>query len=166
MEEESTKEEEFDQQGNKLGKILTFVAISIIPLAIFVLDLYNIKPDPSMLQQASKASADAAIGLSADSGAIETTVKQAGLAVNGYLCLMRYEHAGESKADCCFWIAKILRILSETMPKEWEGLVEHCEMLSYAFCELGVRYLDELNEKNNHAGELQLLHEEMDVRTR
>ena len=127
---------------------------------------YYIKPDPSMLQQASKASADAAIGLSADSGAIETTVKQAGLAVNGYLCLMRYEHAGESKADCCFWIAKILRILSETMPKEWEGLVEHCEMLSYAFCELGVRYLDELNEKNNHAGELRLLHEEMDVRTR
>lgn len=41
MEEESTKEEEFDQKGNKLGKILTFVAISIIPLAIFVLDLYN-----------------------------------------------------------------------------------------------------------------------------
>ena len=41
MEEESAKEEEFDQKGNKLGKILTFVAIAIIPLAIFGLDLYN-----------------------------------------------------------------------------------------------------------------------------
>lgn len=127
---------------------------------------YYIKPDVYMLQQASKASADAAIGFSRESGAIEMAVKYGGYAVNGYLCLMRYEHAGESKADCCFWIAKILRILSETMPEEWEGLVEHCEMLSYAFCELGVRYLDELNEKNDHVQELLLLRDEMDARTR
>lgn len=127
---------------------------------------YYIKPDVSMLQQASKASADAAIGLSKDSGVIEITVKYAVYAVNGYLCLMRYERAGESKADCCFWIAKTFRILSETLPEEWVELVEHCEMLSYAFCELGVRYLNELNEKNDHAGELLLLREEMDVRTR
>lgn len=127
---------------------------------------YYIKPDVFMLQQASKASADTAIGFSENGGLIEMTVKHAGYAVNGYLCLMRYECAGESKADCCFWIAKILRILSDTMPKEWEGLVEHCEMLSYAFCELGVRYLDELNETNDHIDELLLLREEMDVRTR
>lgn len=127
---------------------------------------YYIKPDVSMLQQASKASADAAIGFSKDVGVIEMVVKYAGCAVNGYLSLMRYECAGESKADCCFWIAKIFRILSETMPGEWEESVEHCEMLSYAFCEMGVRYLDELDEKNDHADELRLLREEMGVRTR
>lgn len=127
---------------------------------------YYIKPDVSMLQQASKASADAAIGFSKDSAVIEIAVKNAVYAVNGYLCLMRYERAGESKADCCFWIAKIFSILSEALPVEWVELVEHCEMLSYAFCELGVGYLDELNEKNDHAGELLLLREEMDARTR
>ena len=127
---------------------------------------YYIKPDASMLKQASKASADAAIGFSEDSSVIEIAVKYAAYAVNGYLGLMRYEGAGESKADCCFWIAKVFRIISGSMPKEWVELVEHCEMLSYAFCELGVRYLSELNEKNDHADELLQLREEMDILTR
>ncbi len=126
---------------------------------------YVIKPEVSMLQQASKASADAAIGFSEDSSLIEMTVRYAVYAVNGYLLLMRYEIAGESKADCCFWIAKIFRILSDTLPEEWEGLVEHCEMLSYAFCEIGVSYLEQLDEKNDHANELLRLHDEMDART-
>lgn len=126
---------------------------------------YVIKQEVSMLQQASKASADAAIGFSKDSSLIEMTVQYAVYAVNGYLLLMRYKIAGESKADCCFWIAKIFRILSDTLPEEWGGLVEHCEMLSYAFCEIGVSYLETLDEKNDHANELLKLYDEMDART-
>lgn len=126
---------------------------------------YIIKPTISMLQQTAKAAEDAAILLSVEYHRVTEMVEYAGYAFTHYLCLARFDGAGESKADCCYWIAKLFCVLSESLPKEWENMIEHCKLMSFAFCEKGVDYLDTLEEKNDHENDLLLLRDEMDLQT-
>lgn len=126
---------------------------------------YVINPTNSMLQQTAKAAEDAAILLSTDDSRVVEMVECAGYAVTHYLCLARFDWAGESKADCCYWMAKLFCILSESLPKEWEDMIEHCKLMSFAFCEKGVDFLLMLDEKNDHENELLQLRDKMDLQT-
>lgn len=126
---------------------------------------YIIKPTISMLQQTAKAAEDATILLSDEYYRVTEMVEYAGYAVTHYLCLTRFDGAGESKADCCYWIAKLFCVLSESLPKEWVNMIEHCKLMSFAFCEKGVDYLNTLEEKNDHENDLLRLRDEMDLQT-
>lgn len=55
-----------------------------------------------------------------------------------YLALMFYISSGESKADCCYWIAKTFYDLAQKMPAEYAEYVEHCYLMAYAFAEKGL----------------------------
>lgn len=124
---------------------------------------YGIRPSIPMLQQTAKAAEDATISLSNDIYRVVEMVEYAGYAVIHYLCLTRFDEAKESKADCCYWIAKLFCVLSEHLPKEWGDMMEHCVLMSYAFCEKGVDYVNTLKEKNDHENDLIQLREKMDL---
>ncbi len=66
--------------------------------------------------------------------------------IQAYLALMFYISADESKADCCYWIAKVFYDLAEKLSAmsaeidESADYAEHCYLMAYAFAEVGLGY--------------------------
>lgn len=125
---------------------------------------YIIKSSASMLQQLARAAMDYTVVSSENIRNMADIIKYAGYAVTHYLCLMRLEDVEESKADCCYWIAKAFYILADNLPEDFKEFIEHCKLMSLAFCELGVSYLDTSGEENDHGNDLKRLRDEIDAR--
>ena len=125
---------------------------------------YMIHPGFPMLRQMAKAAEDAAISLAAESFRAVEMMEAAGWAFAHYSCLMRFRDTGESKADCCYWIAKLFCVIAEHLPGDCTDLIEHCKLMAYAFCQKGMEYLNASDEENDHEDELKDLYETMKLR--
>lgn len=78
-------------------------------------------------------------------------------AMNGiqlYLALMFYKSSGESKADCCYWIAKTFCDLAQKMPAEYAGYIEHCYLMAYTFAEKGLSYENTDQQVDDHIADM------------
>lgn len=125
---------------------------------------YVIQPAFPMLRQMAKAAEDAAISLAAESFRAVEMMEAAGWAFAHYSCLMRFRDTGESKADCCYWIAKLFCVIAEHLPADCTDLIAHCKLMAYAFCQKGMEYLNTLEEANDHGDELKELYETVKLR--
>ena len=67
---------------------------------------------------------------------------------------MFYISAGESKADCCYWIAKIFYDLAQEMPAEYAEYAEHCNLMAYTFAEKGLTYESADYQKDDHISDM------------
>lgn len=126
---------------------------------------YKVKPAVPMLQQMARAAEDSVILLAEDSYRLMEMIEMAGSALADYFCLMRFGESGESRADCCYWVAKLFCVIADHLPAEWTELIDHCELMSYTFCEKGVIYLNIAGEENDHEDNLRELYHTMDMRT-
>lgn len=70
--------------------------------------------------------------------------------IEGYLSLLFYTSSKESKADCCYWIAKTYYDLAQNMPDEYSEYVEHCYLMAYTFAEKGLSYKNTDGQKDDH----------------
>ena len=126
---------------------------------------YVITPAVPMLQQMARAAEDSVILLAEDPYRVVEMIEMAGSALTDYFCLMRFHESGESRADCCYWMAKLFCVTAEHLPAEWTELIDHCELMAYTFCERGVAYLNILDVENDHEKDLWQLYHTMNVRT-
>lgn len=84
----------------------------------------------------------------------DVIIEYAGYGIQDYNDLLYYESASESKADCCYWIAKTFYDLAQNMPDEYSIYNEHCYLMAFAFAEKGISYSNAGNAEDDHILEL------------
>lgn len=118
------------------------------------MECFDICPTAAMLQQASRAALDVETVAIKDSAAWDVVTEYAGHGIQGYASLMFYVSSGESKADCCYWIAKTYKDLAENSPDEYEQYEQHCYLMAYAFAVVGEGYARVESKESHHLADL------------
>ncbi len=86
--------------------------------------------------------------------------------IQSYLALIFYISSDESKADCCYWIAKTYYDLAQKMPDEFDGYDEHCYWMAYTFAQKGVSYISIDDQKDDHSLDLVKIRDNADIALR
>lgn len=115
---------------------------------------FIICPTAAMLQQSARAALDVETVEIKDSAEWDVVTEYAGYGIQGYVSLMFYALSGESKADCCYWIAKTYKDLAENTPGEYTQYEQHCYLMAYAFAAAGEGYAGIDSKKSHHLADL------------
>lgn len=115
---------------------------------------FIICPTAAMLQQAARAALDVETVEIKDSAEWDVVTEYAGYGIQGYVSLMFYTLSGESKADCCYWIAKTYKDLAENTPEEYKQYEQHCYLMAYAFAAAGEDYAGIDSKESHHLADL------------
>lgn len=119
---------------------------------------YLLCPTAANLQQKARSAMDVQnrmMQYQEYSNSWEEIIEYAYIGIWGYIDLLLFQAAGESKPDCCYWIGKAFYELAQSMPDEYEEYREHCYWMAYAFAEKGMEYMNESEGENEHLTDLQ-----------
>lgn len=83
--------------------------------------------------------------------------------IEGYLSLFFFASSRESKADCCYWIAKTFYDLAEKMPDKYKNHVRHCYLMAYTFAEKGLCYKNMGSQEDDHIAGLENIKNKADL---
>ncbi len=126
---------------------------------------YSLYPTAANLQQAARSAVDVQTTMMKYSEYEDNWDEIIEYAMHGiqfYMALMLYASAGESKADCCYWIAKIFYDLAEKMPAEYAEYVEHCYLMAYTFAQKGLSYKSVNQQADDHISDMTAIKDKAD----